>query len=130
MKHLIAGALLLFTLQLHAQDTLSHQTANERAAWLSLKLERELSLSPAQTQEVKQILQERSLKLAALNDDEAKKQMFFINKMSFGRLKKLLTPEQYETYLALREERRAQMAAYKAENPQFRASREDEELDF
>lgn len=130
MKHLLTGILLLFAWQLHAQDTLGHQSANERTAWLTLKLERELNLSPTQTQEVKQILQERSLKLAALGEAETKKQMPSINKTSIGKLKKCLSPEQYETLQALREERKARMAAYKAENPQFRASKEDEELDF
>ncbi len=115
-----------------AQDTLS--VAPPRIAQTVLeKLDHEVALTEQQKTKVYALLVERSEKFSQIKKKSSTKKLSkasfqAVNEQAHGKLKQVLTPEQYEKLKALRQEAQRQKSAYREED--IYKTPQDIELDF
>lgn len=126
MRTLLSAIIIIFSLSAsYAQDSLA-TTHTERIQFLTERLGTELALSPDQKKEVSVLLEQRYTE-----KERSKGQSFkAMNTAAYTRLKQILNKQQYKKYLTLKEERKRQKAEYLKDNPNYKFSEEDEELDF
>ena len=110
-------------------DSLELATVKEKSLAMASRMERELALSPAQTQQIVQLAQERfdNLKLESPNDPARFEN---VNKKAWTKLATILSKEQYTKYLELRTDSRKQKDEFLKRDSNYRFSDEDLELDF
>ncbi|MEM9680861.1 MAG: hypothetical protein AAF901_11110 [Bacteroidota bacterium] len=126
MRTLLSAIIIIFSLSAsYAQDSLA-TTHTERIQFLTKRLGTELALSPDQKKEVNTLFKQRYAE-----KERSKGQSFkAMNSNALIRLEQILDKEQYQKYLKLKEERKRQKAEYLKDNPNYKFSKEDEELDF
>jgi hypothetical protein len=116
---------LFFTAPVLAQkDTLKVASLTDKADAMTAKLTHELSLNDAQRQEVYNLLFSRLEKLKNGEDIRT------VNNQTRNQFTALLATPQLDLYIKLREETRKQKDEFLRNNPGYRFSREDEEMDF
>ena len=122
----MSAIIIIFSLSAsYAQDSLA-TTHTERIQFLTKRLGTELALSPDQKKEVNTLFKQRYAE-----KERSKGQSFkAMNSNALIRLEQILDKEQYQKYLKLKEERKRQKAEYLKDNPNYKFSKEDEELDF
>lgn len=115
------------------QDTLSVATPQHIAQAILQKLDHDVSLTNKQRTEVYALLLERSEMFGQIKRSNSGKSLVKsnfqqANKQALGKLKQVLTTEQFKTLQALRQETQRQKAAYRED--ELYKSVQDIELDF
>jgi len=133
MKNLMILPLIFIAISFtNAQDSLrvTQEIKNtDRLAHILSTLEHELSITKQQKQQVKQLLEKRFTardQISKANQSKFK----LANENTLNRLQEILTSDQYERYLQLKEEKRQKRAKYLHDHPDYKFSEEDELLDF
>src|SRR5688572_15073692 len=118
---ILLGFFLAFTA--YSQDTLAVSDYVKSEAIVS-RLTRELGLEQDQQEKVYSIMQTRWENIRKTKDRTK------ANQKTLADLKKVLTTQQYEIFLELREENKKQKQTFKTENPDFVFTDTDQDLDF
>lgn len=132
-KHSLAVMipLCLITSLVHAQsrDTLESATIPEKAQIVSLRMERELGLSKAQSMKVNQVLIERFQNLKR-SGSSSSLSLETADRKALQRLATILSDDQYALYQELRTKKKQDKQKYMRDHPGFEFSKEDLEMDF
>lgn len=128
-KLYILFALLLLTGTACAQDSLSVTDQAKSSAVVS-RLTRELNLNTNQQQELYVVMQNRweAIKASKIINQAINWQS--INEATLSELKNILTAQQYTLFNTLKEETNRQKDRFKSQNPVYRFSEVDSDLDF
>ncbi|MEM1406714.1 MAG: hypothetical protein AAGG59_08070 [Bacteroidota bacterium] len=126
MKIILISFVLFFSFSSgYAQDSLA-TTNTERIQFLMDRLDSELALTASQKKALQTMFEKRYAE-----KDRLKGQSFkAMNSQARTRLRQILDKEQYQKYLKLRTERQRQKEKYLEDHPEYKFSKEDEELDF
>ena len=94
------------------------------------RMQRELSLSLSQKQEVLKLLNERFINLTNANKNNGDVQK--VNSLSTQKLSLIITKEQYDLYKKIRVDTKAQKDAHLKSKPSSTSTplKEDQEMDF
>ncbi|MEM1406717.1 MAG: hypothetical protein AAGG59_08085 [Bacteroidota bacterium] len=109
----------------YAQDSLA-TTNTERIQFLMDRLDSELALTASQKKALQTMFEKRYAEKDSLKGQSFKA----MNSQTRTRLSQILEKAQYQKYLKLRTERQRQKAKYLEDHPDYKFSKEDEELDF
>jgi hypothetical protein len=112
-----------------AQDTLQVATPRQKAEVVTLRMERELSLTENQTQRVSVIVLERFETLQKGTSNKTK-QLTAANDNAVKKLAGVLTTQQLTLYNQIKGENKKQKDDFLKKNPNYKFSNEDIELDF
>lgn len=130
MISILAIAMIFISFVGNAQpDTLKLASIKEKSMAISNRMERDLSLSATQTQQIMQLAQERFDNLKLENPDDLSR-FEKVNQKALAKLSTILTKDQYDIYMALRAETKKQKEESLKANPNFKFSNQDIELDF
>ncbi len=129
---LLNGMLFLAICPLFAQsDTLKAPSHKEKAAAMTERMQRELSLSPKQAQQVHQLLDDRFTNLTKADKNNGS--LDKVNEQARQKLSAILTKEQFSLYLATRADTKKQKDQHFKKSQSLTTSTlstEDKELDF
>lgn len=116
---------------LHAQGTDTLRTKNYalKSEVVARRLERELSLAPKQVSQVQKLMDERFPALQKKSVADANR-WESVNAPARQKLASILTTEQYQRYLQLKQETQNQKQEFAKKNPNYQFSDDDKELDF
>jgi hypothetical protein len=109
-------------------DSLKVATIQEKSETISLRMERELSLTKAQSTQVMNILTERFQSLERSGSDDVS--LKTVNRKATEKLASILNDEQYALYQELRSKKKRDKDQYMKDHAGFAFSREDREMDF
>lgn len=123
----VVGFLMAYAVQ--SQDTLSVAFSAKSDAIVS-RFTRELSLDEKQQKKVYTILQKRWKSIAKSKMPGSQGNRLTANEKTVSDLKKVFTPEQYNIFVALREERNRQKEVFRAQSPNYIFKEDDKDLDF
>lgn len=123
----VVGFLMAYAVQ--SQDTLSVAFSAKSDAIVS-RFTRELSLDEKQQKKVYTILQKRWKSIAKSKMSGSQGNRLMANEKTVSDLKKVFTPEQYNIFVALREERNRQKEVFRAQSPNYIFKEDDKDLDF
>ena len=109
-------------------DTLKVATVQEKSEAITYRMERELSLTKAQSTQVMKVLTERfkSLEQTGLSDASLET----VNRKALQKMKAFLNNDQYALYQELRTTKKQDKDKYLKDHPGFAFSKEDLEMDF
>jgi len=128
---LLNGMFFFAICPLFAQsDTLKIPSHKEKSAAMSERMQRELSLSPKQVQQVQQLLDERFNNLTKATNNNVS--LDKVNEQARQKLSTILTKEQFSLYLTTRAETKKQKDQHlkNSQSPSSTLLTEDKELDF
>lgn len=136
MRKYLAYIVFVFcTVRLYAQqDSTSYSVASSESKRMAVlrRMTYELSLSGPQRSEVDALLLTRSAKVIKCTlpvGDRRRRRIKRINTSTRRQLKKVLTPAQYESFVALRQSLREQRAAA-SQRTRGNTTKTDDETDF
>ena len=112
-----------------AQDSLQVATSQHKTEVVALRMEQELSLSKNQTQRVSVILMERFETLKQANSNKTK-QLASANDVAVKKLAGVLTAQQLAQYNQIRSETKKQKDEYLKNNPTYKFTDQEKEMDF
>jgi hypothetical protein len=131
MKNILLCAGL--TLAIHtfafSQDSLNTASIQQQSEAMAFKMQRELSLSTKQTQQIIPILKTRLENVNSMKSDKSQS-LAKINEQSKTLLAKILTKEQFAQYKTLQLETKKQKDDFVKKNPDYSFSDEDKAFDF
>lgn len=128
-KFYVLFGLMLLTSTLWAQDSLLVTDQAKSFAVVS-RLTRELSLNKTQQNQVYLVMQSRWNSIKELKTKNETIDWESINAATVSELKNILTLQQYTLFTTLKEETNRQKDAFKRQNPSYKFTEVDAELDF
>jgi len=126
---LILSFSLLTICTVLAQDSLQVTTTLQKTDVVVSRMERELTLSKAQTQRVSIILRERFETLSKSTADKTK-QLATANDIATKKLSEVLTPQQLALYNQIRSGTKKQKDEFLKKNSGYKFTDQEKEMDF
>jgi hypothetical protein len=128
-KLLFIVLLTVPTLAFAQRDSLRMAMTSYKAKAIAARMAEDLQLTPAQTNAIEKLALERFHNLKLENQNDAAR-FERANQKAAPKLRAILTQEQHEKYQAMRADAKKQKAEHLKQNPAYKASDEDFELDF
>ena len=126
---LVLSFILFNVITTQAQDSLQVATSAQKADVIASRMERELSLTKAQAQQVNTIALERFELLKQSNTNRTTP-LTTANDQAQKKLTTVFTKEQMTLYLQLRSDTKKQKDEFLSKNPNYKFTDQEKEMDF
>lgn len=122
-------ALSLFSHLAFGQDSLAVSDNDKQQAIVG-RLRRELNLDDTQTQKVDVIIKKRFNVIAKARHAGQETNRSEANQKTVDNLKQVLSPEQFALYLKLRKQSQNERETFLSQNPSYKFSEDDKDMDI